>query len=349
MAKKNTPTAPTVPLDLWRELYQAAVSFQLLAPWQWMNDIHVFGINNEHGVRLLTVMGCLGEVFGLVSYRGSVGADFLLRLRRGQFAPENPDARFYQDALLVDFVPRKDLRKEERAILQQLDFKPPVRKPQRFPQFQSHRPGYVPWFIDEAEGRRLLDDLRKAVPFAELLRTNLTLYESRQENEFPFFPASVSEPLTLDQLDWHTMVPVPPPADPPVDTQGFNLPTLLALPQPAQTTWELTAFYTSMSISEPPRPYYSKIALGVDAVTGMILAFQLGAPDQTMAHTAAHGLVQSIEASGCRPTSIRMDSTNLIRGLQPLADALGAKLLQAESLPMVNEARRSLEAFNRQS
>jgi hypothetical protein len=349
MAKKNTLPVPAIPLDLWRELYQAASSFQLLAPWQWMDDTHILGINNDHGVRLVTVLGNMGEIFGLASYRGSVGADFLLRLRRGEFDPENRDTGYAQDALLVDFIPRKDLRKEARAIIQQLDFQPSARKPKLFPEFQSHKPGYLPWFIDEAEARRLLDDLRKAVPFAELLRTNLTLYESRQENEFPFFPASVSEPLTLDQFEWHTIVPVPPPADPPVDTQGFNLPTLLALPQPAQTIWELTAFYTSMSISEPPRPYYSKMALGVDAVTGMILAFQLGAPDQTMAQTAARGLVQSIEASGCRPTSIKMDSTNLIRALQPLADALGAKLLQAESLPMVNEARLSLEAFNRRS
>jgi hypothetical protein len=349
MAKKNTLPVPAIPLDLWRELYQAASSFQLLAPWQWMDDTHILGINNDHGVRLVTVLGNMGEIFGLASYRGSVGADFLLRLRRGEFDPENRDTGYAQDALLVDFIPRKDLRKEARAIIQQLDFQPSARKPKLFPEFQSHKPGYLPWFIDEAEARRLLDDLRKAVPFAELLRTNLTLYESRQENEFPFFPASVSEPLTLDQFEWHTIVPVPPPADPPVDTHGFDLPALLALPQPAQATWELTAFYTSMSISEPPRPYYSKMALGVDAVTGMILAFQLSAPDQTMAQTAARGLVQSIEASGCRPTAIKMDSTNLIRALQPLADALGAKLLQAESLPMVNEARLSLEAFNRRS
>jgi hypothetical protein len=349
MAKKNTLPVPAIPLDLWRELYQAASSFQLLAPWQWMDDTHILGINNDHGVRLVTVLGNMGEIFGLASYRGSVGADFLLRLRRGEFDPENRDTGYAQDALLVDFIPRKDLRKEARAIIQQLDFQPSARKPKLFPEFQSHKPGYLPWFIDEAEARLLLDDLRKAVPFAELLRTNLTLYESRQENEFPFFPASVSEPLTLDQFEWHTIVPVPPPADLPVDTHGFDLPTLLALPQPAQITWELTAFYATMAISEPPRPYYPKMALGVDAVTGMILAFQLGAPDQTMAQTAARGLVQSIEASGCRPAAIRMDSTNLMRALQPLADALGAKLLQAESLPMVNEARLSLEAFNRRS
>jgi len=67
-----------------------------------------------------------------------------------------------------------------------------------------------------------------------------------------------------------------------------------------------------------------------------------------MAQTAARGLVKSITGSGCRPATIKLDSINLIRALQPLADALGAKLLQAKSLPMVSEARRSLEAFNRQ-
>ena len=348
MAKKNTPPAPTIPLDLWRELYQVAASFQLLAPWQWMQASHIFGVNNEHGVRLVTVLGSMGEVFGLASYRGSAGANFLLRLLRGDFAPESPDARFYQDALLVDFVPRKDLRKEERAIIQQIDFQPPTRNPKRFPEFQSHKPGYAPWFIDEAEARLLLDDLRKVVLFTDLLRTNLALYDSRQENEFPFFPASVSQPLTLNQFEWHTISPVPPPADPPVDTHAFDLPPLLALPQPPQSAWELTAFYAPMPIGEPPRPYFPKTALGVDAATGMILAFQLTGPDQTLAQTAACGLVQSIQASGYRPAAVKMDSINLIRSLQPLADAIGAELLQVKSLPMANEARRSLEAFNRQ-
>jgi hypothetical protein len=348
MPKKNTPPAPAIPLELWRELYHAAAGFQLLAPWKWMDDTHIFGINNEHGVRLVTVMGSLGEVFGLASYRGSTGANFLLRLLHGEFAPESPDAGFYQDALLVDFVPRTDLWKEERAIIQQIHFQPPVRKPTLFPKFQSHKPGYTPWFIDEAEACLLLDDLRKALPFSELIRTNLALYDSRQENEFPFFPASVSEPLTLDQFEWHTIAPVPLPADPPIDPQAFDLPLLLALPQPPQSAWELTAFYAPTPVGEPPRPYYPKLALGVDAATGMILAFQLTGPAQTMAQTAARGLVQSIQSSGSRPAAINMDSVSLIRALQPLAAALGVKVAQAKSLPMANEARRSMESFNRQ-
>jgi hypothetical protein len=272
-----------------------------------------------------------------------------LRLRRGDFLPENRDAGFYQDALLVDFVPSKELRKEERSIIQQIGFQPLGRKPRLLPKFQSHKPGYVPWFIDEAEARLLLDDLRKTVRFAELLRPNPALYSSRQENEIPFFLTSVTEPLTIEQLEWHIISPVPPPSDPPVDPHAFDLPLLLALPQPLQSAWELTAFYSPMPVGEPPRPYYPKIALGVDAATGMILAFQLATPEHTMAQAAARGLVQSIQASGSRPAAIKLDSINLIRALQPLASALGVELHQAKSLPMADEARRSLEAFNRQS
>jgi hypothetical protein len=311
-----------------------------------MDDTHILGVNNERGVRLVTVLGSIEEVFGLASYRGSAGANFLLRLRRGEFAPENPDALFYQDALLMDFVPRNKLPKAAQAVIRQLDFQPPVRKRKLFPEFQSHKPGYVPWHIDEAEARFLLDDLRKAVRFAELLQANPTLFDSRGENELPFFPGSPSEPLTLDQFEWHIVAPTPLAADPPVDPREFDLPPLLALPQTPGTAWELTAFYSTAPIGEPPRPYFPKMALGVDAVSGMILAFELGTPEDTMAQAAARGLVRSIQASGCRPATIRADSINLVRALKPIADALEAKLLQVTSLPMANEARSSLEAFS---
>jgi hypothetical protein len=345
MAKRKTAGAPTVPLELWRELYRAAACFQQLAPWQWMDDTHVFGVNNEHGIRLVAVLGSMGEVFGLASYRGGTGANFLLRLRSGEFDPESPEARFNQDALLVDFVPRKQLQKQDRAIIQLAGFQPLARKPVLFPKFQSHQPGYLPWFIDENEARLALDDLRNAVRFAELLQTNLTLYDSRQENELPFLPVSGSQPLTLDQLDWHTILPVPPSADPPVNTREFDLPALLPLPQSPKHIWELTAFYSPMSVGGPPRPYYPKMALAADALTGIILGFQLAKPADTMAQAAARSLIECVKTTGCRPAIVRMDTLNFIRALQPLADALKIKLLQVTSLPMANEARRSLEAF----
>lgn len=207
MAKRNLPTAPPVPLELWHALYQAASEFQLLAPWRWMDDKHVLGIDSPLGVRLVIVMGKLGEVFGLVSYRGTAGANFLLRLLRAEFDPETMEAAYHQDSVLVDFVPRKELRKPDRQIIQQIDFQPVTSKPTRLPKFSSHKPGYVPWFIDEAEARMALEDLAKATRFARLLQANPGLFETHREEEFPFYPQSPQEPLTPDQFQWHRLAP----------------------------------------------------------------------------------------------------------------------------------------------
>jgi len=345
MGKKKSLAAPAVPLELWRELYQASARFQAAAPWQWMVDSQVLGINNEHGVRLLCVLGNLGEVFGLASYRGTAGANSLLRLLGGETEPESDEAGFGQDSLLVDFVPRKSLRKEDLAILGQIGFEPPPVKPKRFPEFYSHRPGYVPWFVDEAEARCLLDDLHKALRFAELLRAAPDLYASRRDFEFPFFPASVTEPLTLEQFDWHIVVPAVQPGDPPVDPGAFDLPALLGLPQPAGEVWELTAFFSPMPIAEPPRPYWPKLGISVEANGGMILGFNLSGPAHTMAQAAARGLVNAIQASGKRPATIKVNFADFARALEPLARELKAGLVKTASLPMANQARQALEGF----
>jgi hypothetical protein len=34
-------------LELWRHLYQAAIEFKKLAPWEWMLDSYMFGPQPE--------------------------------------------------------------------------------------------------------------------------------------------------------------------------------------------------------------------------------------------------------------------------------------------------------------
>ncbi len=349
MANKKDPVPPPpVPLELWRDLYHAATRLQLLAPWQWMSDSHVFGVNNEHGTRMVSILGALGEVFGMVTYRGSTGANFLLRLLTGQFAPEDPDGIFCQDALLANFVPLTRLDKPDRNVIQQIGFKAAFSRPKLYPKFKSHKPGYVPWFIDEAEARLLLDDLNNAARFAELLRRIPDLYDSHGMPEFPFITATGTGPLSAGQLEWHAIFADPPPPDPAVNPQEFDLAPLMKLPQVARTQWELTAFYSDMRIGEPPRPFYPKISMGVESSTGIVVGVRTCGTEHTMAQTAALGLLQSIQAAQCRPEVVKSDSPLLIQALQPIAAALGLRIAHAKSLPMAADARRSLEAFGRQ-
>ncbi len=126
------------------------------------------------------------------------------------------------------------------------------------------------------------------------------------------------------------------------------MPALRALRQPPQSGWELAAFYSSMSVAEPPRPFFPKMALAAEVGTGFILGFFLAPVEYTLAQTAAQVVIDSITKYQYRPAVIRIDSLNLCETLKPMAEALGVKLIRVGSLPMANEARQALDSFNRQ-
>ena len=344
MGRKNAPEAPTVPVDLWRELYEAARQFQIMAPWDWMADVAVLGVINELGMRLLCVLGAMGEVFGLASYQEASGARVLLDLIHSS-GQRDPDCIYIQDELLLDFVPQRQLRKESKKVIEQLAFVPAPTKPRLYPQFFSHKPGYLPWFIDELEARVMLDDIRKSMRFSELMKDHPDLFEGRRSDEFPFWLESVNEPLSVEKLTWQ-IVSVEPALDPGLDPKRFDSAGLQAVPQLSGGVWELIAFHTDMPIAEGSRrPYFPKLGLGADSDSGMILGFQLNGPEKTMAEAAAAGLIQCICASKTRPATVRVASENLAQALRPLADSLKIKLLQVKTVPMASEARRSLERF----
>ena len=345
MDEQKIPEAPLVPLDRWRELYAAAVQFQTLAPWRWMGDRETIGVDNEYGVRMLSIMGGLGEVFGLAGYRGTDGINQLLLLRSG-LVEAGRDSVYCQDALLVDFTLRRELAKEDVAVLKAIEFKPCDGKPRRFPSFRSHLRGFVPWFIDESEARQLTDNLHKAIQFAGVVRQHPTLFAKRGPDEIPFFPASATEPLTPDQLPWHTVLLTPPPNDPPIAPQSFaDFAASAKLPRSTEAIWELDVFFSAARILQPPRPFWSKMGLVADASSGKPLAMHASGPETTMASTAGQTLDQALQRSGYRPGILRVTTTNLALALVGVARDLEITVQETKRLPMVEEARCSLEQF----
>jgi hypothetical protein len=334
MRHKNPP-APQVELELWRDLYRAALEFQVLAPWNWVSSDDVLSIDNEHGVRILSILGGNREVFGLAAYRGTDGANILL-LMRSPHVEFTPDSGYHHDALLLDFVPQSVLDAEDKRILKNIEFHPARVKPKLCPLFRSLIPGYVPWFIDQAEVRQMLDNLRGATLFANLLRAHPNFFQGRGPTEIPFFPVDAPMPLQPEQLAWHSFTLTPVTLDPALDPQSFqDLPAWLRLPQPAQSIWEIDAIFSSARIMQSPRPYWARTGLVADAHSGLPLGMRSVDVQHTLSDAAGASLASAMERQNLRPATLHVKSDILLRTLAPLAEALGITLTRVDRLPKI--------------
>src|SRR2546422_226020 len=125
------PVIPKVPAETWKSLLLAADDFNRLAPWEWMHDSHVVGVRHPvtKEVLLGSILGRLRQVFGLLVYRNDTGRRWLLNtiLNDGNSGGlDGEEAAFEQDLVKVEFVLKRELTKEDRAVLAIADYMPPI-------------------------------------------------------------------------------------------------------------------------------------------------------------------------------------------------------------------------------
>lgn len=346
MQKSNRPTPPEVPLSLWRELYEAAAAFHRLAPWDWMYDSDCLGVETHGSARVLCVLGANREVFGLVSYRGARGIRNWLELITGQVEAESPEHAYQQDSLMFSLSPKTHLGKEEKALLKTLGYeRPKGAKPAGYPDFRSMLPGYFPWFLTEQEAGMMLADLKVMSEFALLVKAHRELYDQHPAGEIAWCPADFQSPLTVEQLEWRTLVmPVLPP-EPAFTPPAAELEAVRRLPQEAKFRVELDVAYSHAVIQEGPRPYFGKLTLVVDTQRGLVLHLSIQSPRVTHAEAAGRCLLEWMSLVGVRPGLVRVASASLAKGLSPMCQAVAIPLRVCPELPAAEEARRSLDEF----
>ena len=349
--KKGRPTPPRVSPETWQALLKKAVEYQRLAPWQWMTNYAVLGMHDAASgkIRFADVLGNAGEVFGLVIYRGALGVRILLETLWNPQDEHPLDLLFNMDAIKLEFVDRDELRPEELALYKQLRFKPALRQPLPWPNFQSFVPGYLPWFLDQTEAELLLGDLGKAIRFARLVRDTPDLYAGRKPNEVPFVPGDprLEGPARARDLTWHQLqAPQELPPEP-FPAHGPQVLKLRAKGRQPNFACEMDSFYLNNSVWDAERPYFTKVALLVDANTGYVYGFKLSGAKESLEQTAGDCLMQVLPQLERLPEKINLPTERLRLAVQPLAKALGVRVNVRSNLPMLKEARKSMENYFR--
>ena len=265
-------------LKEWKELYEWAREFKELACWDWMDDSSLFGVEDQESGETLycCVMGALGEVFGLIAYRGSQGLSVYQDIQSGKIDPMDENLHALQTCLSLTFDDRNMLEKKDLTLIKDLGLK--FRGRQAWPCFRSHLPGYQPWHLNKDEVRLMGLAIRRAVEIGERLRNEPSCLDGPKEGDVLVACASAGGRETPWTEKWVKPKPFAlPRKKTPVDE--VRLARIKANSERVDDSWEADFFFAPFIITEGSRPFFPYVALYATHGKGYVLNFCLDSYD----------------------------------------------------------------------
>lgn len=342
--RKSTSTE--ISLDEAEQLYQSAMRVKELAPWTWMDETDIFGVQNPDTDELgfVSVMGMAGEHFAIAIYQGAEGLYGFWDLE-SQDTITNPQQLLEIPQLQASFEDRGLLDKQDRDAIKKIGLK--FRGAHAWPMFRSYRPGFLPWFVTAEESRFLTYALAQTLEVAPRVKADPDIIHAQNDEDDESYLVRVQRQQG-DRLDWEDQmmrVPPPEPARVPVILDIEVLSQLKRLPQ-HNLELQIDVLGMPTPIGEKgERPYLPYLLMLADGRSGLIQSFEMMKPEPSLAEMRAKipmiladGLVQA----GGVPREIRVRSDSLLHLLGPLAKSLNVKLKRAEDLPSIDAAMDSM-------
>lgn len=337
MPYDETPPTP----DEWRRALDAALAFRDAAPWTWMTEENMFGVQNpETGVTYYAcVLGELGEMTALALYEGAEGLNGLWRMRTENLA-DPMEALILQRCLMVSFEDREVLEPADRDVLKSLGIK--VRGRGAWPMLRSYLPGYAPWRVTGAQARFLALALEQALAMAGRFGGDPAL--------LPFVPPGGAYLVRTRQGDgtWADERRVPEAASEPETAQEVVVDTerLSQLKETLPMTrgvLEMDFFLSPNAIQDEDggRPFFPVILMAADQDSGLIVGNDLSRPD-VIAQDCGEMLLTVLENVQMRPARVETSHVETRMYLEPFAGPLGVQVSLVPHLRAIQPAMEEL-------
>jgi hypothetical protein len=337
-------------LNDWRRLHEAAIRVKEVAPWEWMAEADVFGVQDpDTGILgFVTVMGALGEHLALAVYLGAEGLYGFWNLQTvlSFILPgeEVTQLLFTIPHLQASFEDRNTLHTKDRNLIKKLGLK--FRGRQAWPMFRSIRPGFLPWYLVAWEARFLTHALEQAVGVALRFKDDPILLDTPDDSSYLVrVPRREAETLFWEDRVMTVEPPEPVSVSIPMDDEVLN--EVKRLPQ-KRFPLEVDFFMFPAPIRERgARPYFPYMLMMVDGDSGFIFGSELMSPEpDLLPHEVMTGvpltLAYQLASIGAVPHQIKVEIPVLSQVIKPLADELGIKVRLVPQLEALNMAKEAL-------
>lgn len=327
---------PEVEEEALKGMVEAAKRVSQEKPWEHLhsNQIVMFDFPEEEEPHFVSVMGSLGEQFGVMVYRGWDGYRSLKSVFADGFGS---DYLTELDALSVSFEDREDLTKEEYSFLKDLGYS--FRGKKRWPVFRSYEPGLLPSLPDEWDAHFLTDLLEGVLAVAEIAKKGNHLPEFGMEEKILAFSGDPDGQM----IPFYVPVPEAPPIpDVGLQLRELDIKRLLKLPAGnLSLEFDLFSAPTAVHDEETEITYFPLVALGVDREVGVSVFYEM-IPNPLPEDVAQAALANCMIRTGTIPGELHVkDRTAAF--LKPLLDKLGIVPVIHSRLPMIEELRVQLE------
>jgi hypothetical protein len=336
-------TEPKPTLDDWQKLYQAAMRIKEMAPWEWMDEVDVFGVQDPETdeIGFVSIMGALGEHLAVAVYLGAEALHGFWRMQ------EVDDSEFEEvflgiSQLQASFEDRGDLTQKDRDVIKELGLK--FRGRQAWPMFRSFHPGYLPWYLEAPEARILTYALEQAAEVALRFKDTPSVLDPPDAESYLLrVPREVEGHLVWED-GWVTVPPVEQESIPVVmDLEALE--RVKQLPQ-EERTLEIDFSLFPIRIEERgARPYMPHMLLVVETDGGMILGSEFLGPETGLAEmwgSVPVKVVYQIGRAAVLPGRIVVRSPKLGALLRLLAEEVGFEVEVARRLPDLDRAAEAL-------
>lgn len=332
----------------WTKLYQSAMEYYRAAPWQWMENDYIFGVENPSNGQTgyCSVLGICQEEYGLGIFVGDNGYQGYLSLLSGERAPEDTVLQATYPTLSMLFVDREYLQKKEHAVIRSLNLR--FRGRNAWPLFRSTLPGYAPWFLEKEDALFLSDAIQQALVVSNKVRLEkLNLLGKKSQNMV--FTRYYRDGAWREE--WRQPKPVndnTASQKTPIEAETeAELKLLRKATGKPSGTWELDIFVLPAPVeSESGRPYYPLCFLIVDRKMGLILDSRVIEPWLTLSQKQGE-LIAIFKKNKKLPQTIYVKSAAVKTIVEPLTGILEINLRMG-AVPLLEEAQRGLfEYFGR--
>jgi len=335
---------PKVRVEIWKKLYETAIRFREVAPWENFDDDEVFAVGDP-GTKEIgygCVLGGLGEMFALCVYRGSEGWAIYQKLQHQEIDPERDDFFAINNALMAEFTDRGELDKEDLRVIKELGYK--FQGAKAYPTFRSYLPGCTPWFLTESEAVFLEIALRCALDYyGEYDEETVGLERKGLNRILLYSPMTNGGEVNSFEKKWFRPEPSPRPPAPVVPVDEVRLQKIQKSARPSRATWEAGVFYMPGGrVEDGDRPYWPLIITAAEKSSGLMLFCEAIDLKTCRFSALAEGVLKVIESKGSCPAEIQVNDETIHKTLQPIAAALRIRLRTVKILPAIGNFKKAM-------